>query len=505
MISKKVILGLIFFLFLMVNLDNVSAKNCGGTTQCDCGDILTHSQEMWYDLDNCQNVGVDGITFSKDNLVLDCKGHAIKGINSGHGLRIIGLNNSIINDCNVENFHNGIFLGAHSKNSTISKNDISSNQNTGIFLYGSDYNLLKENYLEYNGDRNSIYGGDAGIYIFRSNENLIETNTLLDNTQGIKLEDNFVNNILRNNFIERSPESAIYLIGDIAVLDNTLIEGNSILQGKNGIYSIKGENTSLRNNFINKTYENAIYLDSSRNLILENNTLVESNSGLYAKSYRNSNLAFHNNFIENNQNVFLTGSSHNFTFNLEGEGNYWSDFNSASEGCQDINLDGFCDGPYFFNHGVDYFPFVEENGWELSYTDTFFFDNQDPEFEIILGKWKKRNHQNSYNGNARFIQQGIGLMSVGWRVDETIIPGNYSVYVWKFKNQYQNLIASNAKYSVVHSTGTSNWIEVDQTTTRNEWIQLGNFTFDDSSRQGIVLNDNANGYVIADAVKLVYN
>ena len=36
-------------------------------------------------------------------------------------------------------------------------------------------------------------------------------------------------------------------------------------------------------------------------------------------------------------------------------------------------------------------------------------------------------------------------------------------------------------------------------------LHLGNYTFDKSSQQGIVLSDSADGYVIADAIKLVLN
>jgi hypothetical protein len=38
----------------------------------------------------------------------------------------------------------------------------------------------------------------------------------------------------------------------------------------------------------------------------------------------------------------------------------------------------------------------------------------------------------------------------------------------------------------------------------NEWIYLGTFEFDDNSTQGIGVTDNADGFVIADAIKLVY-
>jgi hypothetical protein len=57
---------------------------------------------------------------------------------------------------------------------------------------------------------------------------------------------------------------------------------------------------------------------------------------------------------------------------------------------------------------------------------------------------------------------------------------------------------------VKHSTGLSKWLYVDQSTAGDEWILLGTFTFSDVGGQGIALTDMADGYVVADAVKLVY-
>jgi len=54
-------------------------------------------------------------------------------------------------------------------------------------------------------------------------------------------------------------------------------------------------------------------------------------------------------------------------FNLEPPtgGNYWSDFNTTEEGCTDYNRDGFCDVPYRFSDGVDYYPWRVKDGWRM--------------------------------------------------------------------------------------------------------------------------------------------
>ena len=65
-------------------------------------------------------------------------------------------------------------------------------------------------------------------------------------------------------------------------------------------------------------------------------------------------------------------------------------------------------------------------------------------------------------------------------------------------------MATDAPYRVRDRSSMSSWILVDQSTPGDEWIHLGSFEFDDSRTQGIMVTDNAGGYVIADAVKLVY-
>jgi hypothetical protein len=93
---------------------------------------------------------------------------------------------------------------------------------------------------------------------------------------------------------------------------------------------------------------------------------------------------------------------------------------------------------------------------------------------------------------------------VAWRVND-VIPqaGNYDVYVWKFAHPASSRMATNAHYIVKDSNGLSNWILKDLSTPGDEWLPLGNFSFTTSGLQGVGLSDNANGYLIADAVKLV--
>nr|WP_214327453.1 RHS repeat-associated core domain-containing protein [Nonomuraea sediminis] len=88
---------------------------------------------------------------------------------------------------------------------------------------------------------------------------------------------------------------------------------------------------------------------------------------------------------------------------------------------------------------------------------------------------------------------GTGSSAFTWNLT---IPsdGSYKVYA-----QYPaGATATNAGYQVKHGA-TTDTVTVDQTKNSGDWVQLGTYTF----TAGLGDTDNANGSVIADAVKLV--
>ena len=135
---------------------------------------------------------------------------------------------------------------------------------------------------------------------------------------------------------------------------------------------------------------------------------------------------------------------------------------------------------------------------------TLHIDNSHPEFVIRSGEWNSRDHPNAYNGDTRFIRAGTGSGKAGWRVDTIARPGRYEVYVWKFEHENLGAMATNAHHAVLDRTGLSDWIPVDQSSPGNGWVYLGSFEFDDRSLQGVMITDEADGFVIADAVRLDY-
>ncbi len=132
-----------------------------------------------------------------------------------------------------------------------------------------------------------------------------------------------------------------------------------------------------------------------------------------------------------------------------------------------------------------------------------YVDDSYNQFAILGGSWNFGSHPEACNGSGWFTMAGAGEKSLGWGVTSVVVPGNYDVYIWKFEHNFMSLMATDAHYKVYGSSGESDWILVDQSTPGNEWVYLGNFAFDNSSTQGLMLTNEANGVVIADVIKLV--
>jgi len=114
-----------------------------------------------------------------------------------------------------------------------------------------------------------------------------------------------------------------------------------------------------------------------------------------------------------------------------------------------------------------------------------------------VGTWPTSNSVGGYYGtNYATHAAGTGTNGFTWTLN-VVTAGTYEVYArW---TAYPNR-ATNAKYTVAHSGG-SDLVTVNQQANTATWQLLGTYTFDAGSAT-ITLSDDANGYVIADAVML---
>ncbi|WP_410677115.1 polymorphic toxin-type HINT domain-containing protein [Amycolatopsis sp. cmx-4-68] len=129
--------------------------------------------------------------------------------------------------------------------------------------------------------------------------------------------------------------------------------------------------------------------------------------------------------------------------------------------------------------------------------ETVVVDNSDPVVEVA-GEWGTAGPSAGHEGvDYRVHPAGTGTDHLTWGID---VPrsGTYEVFV-----RYTGAAtATDATYTVEHDGGVASKT-VDQTQLQGDWVSLGSFPYTEDAIKKITLSDNADGTVVADAVKLV--
>lgn len=272
------------------------------------------------------------IIIAADGITLNGNGHSIIGNGSGDGIYFRDQTEVTIKNLKIKNFSRGITIYGDSSYNNIKGNTISHNKQDGIRIGGV---YTRKNTISGNTISNN---GGSGIYLEVSRENIITGNTILKNGG-----------------------TGIYLD---TVCDRTTITGNTISKNSRGIYVRVSRSNTLTDNIIsNNEHEGVSLIVSSDNNTLTGNTISNNNIGITIFSSSGNNI-YRNNFISNPTQADVQGGSGNL-FNLPTPigGNYWSNYNTASEDCVDNNNDGFCDSPYVFTGGQDNLPWTRMNSW----------------------------------------------------------------------------------------------------------------------------------------------
>jgi hypothetical protein len=132
------------------------------------------------------------LTIGNNNIILDCKGYALKGDNSGDGININGFNFTTIKNCNIETFNHGITIGPTiaSYSNQVLNSAVKSSLNGGLWIKsGSSNNVVANSTIEDGvsieySNNNNITGcnvsGSSGISLMYSDVNII--NTIINST-----------------------------------------------------------------------------------------------------------------------------------------------------------------------------------------------------------------------------------------------------------------------------------------------------------------------------------
>ena len=210
----------------------------------------------------------------------------------------------------------------------------------GIELYDSSNNNLTGNTVSSN--------GGYGIRIMHSNNNSLVGNTFSSNNgDGIEFYYSS-NNTVSGNTVSSNGWYGI----ELRCSNNNTLMSNNVSNNRYGIELSHSKNNTISGNIVLSNGWYGIWLRYSSNNTVVSNTV--SNNYKYGISLFGSdnNVIFHNNFVNNTQQVDSVGSTNSWNNSLEG--NYWSNYTGV-----DSNHDGIGDSYHVINaNNTDYYPLM---------------------------------------------------------------------------------------------------------------------------------------------------
>jgi hypothetical protein len=126
-------------------------------------------------------------------------------------------------------------------------------------------------------------------------------------------------------------------------------------------------------------------------------------------------------------------------------------------------------------------------------------DDSKPKFNKE-GTWYSGEGLGSYRGRTSWADKGFGE-SAAFFTPELPEDGIYAVYVW-YGDDPNDDHATDAKYKVKFADGEKVF-KIDLKKKYKRWNLLGEFNFVKGSKGYVMIDNNANGNVLADAVKFI--
>jgi len=211
---------------------------------------------------------------------------------------------------NIINNNYGVYSD-NSHNIVISGNNITGNQRYGVGFYSSNNNRVSEN---------NISGNGSGVYSFEGENNIIDANNIENNGGDgiwIRLANSF--QIYGNNIVEHKENSGIRLSVNTT---NVLVYYNNL---ENNMFGVS-----------------CYWIDARGQ----------------AHSAGNFNKFYHNNFLNNSQQVSTVSESTQIWDNGK-EGNYWSNYPTKYPNATEIDSTGIGNTPYIIDeNNQDNYPLM---------------------------------------------------------------------------------------------------------------------------------------------------
>jgi nitrous oxidase accessory protein len=307
--------------------------------------------------------------------------------------------------------------------------------------------------------RNLISNTSYGIYVTHSSNITVSDNVLLENSFGI-LPAYSEDITVRNNRVEGSTYGIeVYGSTNISVINNTVSDNPSyaIYLVHSNLNLLKG-NTALRNDWAIQLY------NSTSNTIIQN--LISLNVyGIYLASGSGQNTFYHNNIIDNVDQVYVDLFISN-TWDNGTHGNYWSDYTGTDE-----NGDGIGDTAYTINaFNKDRYPLMTEWGGihDVAIVNITLSSTDVRQGEIVYinvtavneGTWAETFNVTTKYDNTTIGTQTVNELAPGadriltfsWNTAD-VDPGNYTIMAQASAVMSENDTADNIYVDGVVAVG----------------------------------------------------
>jgi parallel beta-helix repeat protein len=294
-----------------------------------------------------------GIVVQRSNMIIDGRNFAIKGnhLLNSTGILLSNVKGVTVKRVNVTGFFYAVKM-EESENCIMTENNITNND-FGIWIERSDSNIVSKNIFS------NLW---SAVTLKHASKNQIFENKFSNNIYGIMLEWSFENTLTKNIFTENDNSVDLALSSRNFITEN-FVRGKS----KGSWYSIRlhsSSNNTIRENSIECTfYALSLLYYTKGNLIISNN--VSQNSYGIVIWYAINNTIYHNRFIDNTEQAKCYSFQNKWDAGYPDGGNYWSNYVGTDEKSgsnQDqLGSDGIGDIPYIIDDkNIDRYPIMGE-------------------------------------------------------------------------------------------------------------------------------------------------
>jgi parallel beta-helix repeat protein len=296
-----------------------------GTIDPSSAPIYTVDSILYTFTDNVN----DSIVIQRDNIVLDGLDFNLTGSGTGNGIWLYNRTNITIQNIVISNFSNGVLL-QFSSNCNITGNVILECANVGVSIYDTSHHnnvqgnqivgsshalrIFNSNFTDIS--ENNLTSTEHGVYFYQSFNCSVANNQIIceraDNKYGVYLRDSPENTIRHNNISQAQAGIYVYMSSLNSLNSNTITDCGWGQDG-GGIWLEYGALTNIQGNYIIQNRWHGLNLDRSPNSTISGNSIDDnSNRGIMLDDQSSYAQVTDNDIINNYKGIEVDGAHYNY-------------------------------------------------------------------------------------------------------------------------------------------------------------------------------------------------